>query len=600
MQALILTAGFGRRMRPFTDNTHKTLLKIGDKTVIEWIIDALVVNNINRITIVTGYREQQLRMFLLRRYPQLEFAFVHNERYRETNNIFSMALAFEQMVMDDDVLLIESDLIFDPVVITRLLESPHKNIALVDYYRQGMDGTVVTVEQEIITSIIPPHLQSVNFDFSDKYKTLNIYRFSKQLAQGSFGKLLQFYANTIDQNCYYELILGLLIYMGKETIHADILQGERWAEIDDPNDLRIARYLFEEEQRKPILDSGYGGFWHYDVIDFCYIRNMYFPSNAIHSELRNNLLALTQNYGSCQAILNQKLAYFLLCDVKPLTLLNGASQIFPVLTSFFASQRILLPEPTFGEYYRAFPEANHYRDQVGIDLPEFLVQMANVDVIVIVNPNNPTGTTWGSEALMALAAQNSEKTFIVDESFIEFSGEVSIVSLLETKPLTNIIVIKSLSKSLGIPGLRLGYCYSHHQSFKAYLQAGLPIWNSNSIAEFFLEIILKHRTSLEQAYSQTIADREQFGANLAQLPAVQNVYASGANFLLVALRADKENSNALVEHLLKEHKIYVKDISDRFTDGRLYLRFAVRLPEENQHLLNCLTSTYHTLIGASS
>ena len=180
MKAIILAAGYGNRMRPLTDNLHKTLLSVCGTTIIGGIVDGLVDNGVRDLVVVTGYRDTELSGWLAAAYPHLSIQYVHNDRYRETNNIYSMALAFEQTVIDDDIILIESDLIYEPTVIKRLIASKEKNVALVDRYGRGMDGTVVTVENGVISSVIPPHLQDEKFDFSDKYKTLNIYKFSKE------------------------------------------------------------------------------------------------------------------------------------------------------------------------------------------------------------------------------------------------------------------------------------------------------------------------------------------------------------------------------------------------------------------------------------
>jgi CTP:phosphocholine cytidylyltransferase-like protein len=153
------------------------MLTVAGKTIIGRIIDGLVENGITDIIVVTGYRAEELTSYLNTMYPLLQFTFINNDKFRETNNIYSMALAFENITIDSDIILIESDLIYKPEVITRLINSNFKNVALVDKYRVGMDGTVVTVENSVITNVIPPHLQSESFDFSDKYKTHNIFHF---------------------------------------------------------------------------------------------------------------------------------------------------------------------------------------------------------------------------------------------------------------------------------------------------------------------------------------------------------------------------------------------------------------------------------------
>jgi len=580
MKAIILAAGYGNRMRPLTDTAHKTLLTVAGKTIIGRIIDGLCDNNITDIVVVTGYRQEELVDYLSQNYAHCSIRYVHNERYRETNNIYSMALAFEQTTIDSDIILIESDLIYEPSVIKRLLNSPHPNVALVDKYASGMDGTVVKVENGIITSVIPPHLQDNKFDFSDKYKTLNIYKFSQEFCNSVFKKLLTYYAKVINDNCYYELILGILIYMQQETMYAEILKGEQWAEVDDPNDLRIAEFTFNTEKRAEILEHGFGGYWNYDITDFCFIRNMYFPPAALISEIRNNLPDLLHNYGSRQEVLNQKLAWFLLCNPENVHVLNGASQVYPMLHSRLNGKKALLPNPTFGEYTRLFPDAATYSDCVGISTKEIEAKAKDCDVIVFVNPNNPTGSLLDSQWIYDFAAKNAGKTIIIDESFIEFSQCRTMLELLEAKPLDNCIIIKSLSKSLGIPGTRLGYVYSCNAEFNAYIKASIPIWNLNSIAEYTLEIILKHRKSLAQSFVDTARDRTEFAAMLSEISCVDAVYPSGANFLLVALNKPV-CAATLTNILLSRYNIYVKDISHKFGDGRSYIRLAVRLPEEN-------------------
>jgi histidinol-phosphate/aromatic aminotransferase/cobyric acid decarboxylase-like protein/choline kinase len=584
MKALILAAGFGNRMRPLTDVVHKTLLKVGNETIIERIINGLQANGITDIVVVTGYRADELKQYLLSRYSQINFTFVNNPRYRETNNIYSMALAFNEIEINDDILLIESDLVYENKVIEKIINSPYPNAALVDKYRSGMDGTVVSVANDVVTNIIPTHLQGEEFDFSDKYKTLNIYKFSKEFCNKDFRRLLTYYAKVIDDNSYYELILGILIYVQKEVIHAEILHGEEWSEVDDPNDLRVSEFVFNKEKRLEILETTFGGYWSHDIVDFCFIRNMYFPNKSMISEIRNNLVRLMQSYGSRQNILNQKLAYFLLCNLGSVNLLNGVSQIYPILQTAYKTEKVLLPEPTFGEYPRIFRNSVVYADKVGIDTDEIADKDKDCRVVVFVNPNNPTGTLLSSSYLHNYAARNPEKIVLVDESYIDFSGSVSMLELLEKDPLRNVIVIKSLSKVLGVPGIRIGFVYTQNSDFSMQVKNTLPIWNSNSIAEFFLEIILKHRQSLAQSFLQTINDRETFAAKLAAQDFIEEVYRSGGNFILVKFKNNAKLSG-LVTWLLVRHSCYIKDVSGKFNNGGYYARFAVRFPEENNRLV---------------
>jgi histidinol-phosphate/aromatic aminotransferase/cobyric acid decarboxylase-like protein/choline kinase len=591
VQALVLAAGFGRRMRPLTDSRHKTLLPISGGTILDRILTGLADHAVSPVTIVTGYRADEVRDHVAEHFPSLDVRYVHNAEYESTNNIHSMALAFEAMDLGDDVVLIESDLIYEPAVLDRLLRSPFENVALVDRYRSGMDGTVVTLgENGSITQVIPPALQTSDFSFSDKYKTLNIYRFSAAFCSGHLRKLLTYYTRTFDRNCYYELVLGILIYMQQADIHGEVVDGELWAEVDDPNDLRVAELTFDTGSRYDVLTGGWGGNWSSDVLDFAFIRNMYFPTPAMLSELRLNLPDLLHNYGSRQGILDEKLAWAMQWPVGLVHAVAGASQSYPWLRSWFAGKRVVIPEPTFGEYRRMFPDAASYRDAPGTNWAGVEALAPDADVVVFVNPNNPTGTVRGTDRIADFARAHPGTTVVVDESFVDFCDETSIVSRLGDGDLPNVLVLVSLSKSLGVPGLRLGALLTGDADIAARIRHEVPIWNLSSIAENFLEIMLKHRPALEQSFDRTVADREALASLLKECPLVETVFPSGGSFLLLRLAGGPRLADAAARRLVERHGILVKDASDKFADGAGYWRVAVRTPADHERLLSALSS----------
>ena len=591
MQALILAAGFGRRMRPLTDARHKTLLPISGGTIIDRILEGLAERSVTPITIVTGYRREELVEHVASRFPSLDIRYVHNADYENTNNIHSMALAFEEIEFDDDVVLIESDLIYEPRVLDRLLASPHENVALVDHYKAGMDGTVVTIgDTGLITQVIPPALQSSEFSFADKYKTLNIYRFGAGFCKDYLGRLLTYYARAFDRNCYYELVLGMLIYMQQAEIHAEVIQDELWAEVDDPNDLRLAEFTFSPGARYSAATDGWGGNWNNDLLDFAFIRNMHFPPPAMLSELRLNVPDLLHNYGSRQGILDQKMAWALQWPAHLVHAVAGASQAYPWLRAWFEGKRVLIPGPTFGEYSRVFPEAARYSDLPGMDWTEIHEKAADADVVVFVNPNNPTGSILHTRDIADFARSNPSTSVVVDESFLDFSEEPSIVEHLAQGDLTNVLVIKSLSKSLGVPGLRLGALLTSDPATAARIHREIPIWNLSSMAENFLEIMLKHRVTLEQSFVRTAEDREHLARLAAASPLVDTVHASGGDFLLVRLTVGPAGADRLARTLAEEHGVLVKDVSAKMDDGHGYWRLAVRRPEDHERLISALTS----------
>ena len=150
MIGIVLAAGYGNRMRPLTNDKHKTLLNVGDNTILNNIMMSFSSNNILDVYIVTGYRNLEIQEYVTGRYPTINVKYIDNPDYLVTNNIHSLALALQEIDVTDDIVLIESDLFYESKIITDLIDSPYPNIALIDKYRSGMDGTVVRVEKEKI------------------------------------------------------------------------------------------------------------------------------------------------------------------------------------------------------------------------------------------------------------------------------------------------------------------------------------------------------------------------------------------------------------------------------------------------------------------
>ena len=588
MIAIILAAGYGNRMRPLTDNEHKTLLKINDITIIDNIIDSLIDNAVNNIVVVTGYRSEELKNYLLNNYKDVNFQFVNNKDFKTTNNIYSLSLAFKNIKIDSDIILIESDLIYDHKIICNLINDSNKNVALVAKYHSGMDGTVVKIgTKNKITEVIPPHLQDSNFSFSDKYKTLNIYKFSKDFTNNIFSKLLNYYSEVIDDNCYYELVLGILIYMQKEDIYSLIVENKDWIEVDDTNDVRIAEYKFAKDKKKDILGNAWGGYWNYDITDFSFIRNMYFPTPSMIADVKNNIEELIWNYSSSNKIFNKKLSYYLLKDETKLCALNGAAQIYPFINNKYSDAKVLMPSPTFGEYEKIFNNKEYYKDDGLFDFKEISNKIQNNDIIVFVNPNNPTGTFTKSENIYDLIKKHPKKLFIIDESFIDFSNSLSISEISGSELLDNFLIIRSMSKSHGFPGVRIGYVYSNNLNMIFDIKNSLPVWNFNSIAEYFLEIMLKYSNEFKKSIDKTIHDRNEFIENMKLQKWVNNVFDSRADFILVETDV---NILYLIDTLLNQDSIYIRDISSKFNDGKTYFRFAVRTSKENNIMIEAINT----------
>jgi len=576
-------------MEPLSRHCHKALLDVGGTTILGRALDSLVSAGVSPITVVTGYRADDIVNFIEAEYADADVRYVANEHYATTNNIVSLALALENLDYDRDVVLVECDLIFDPRLIKELAAYPGRNVALVDRYRTGMDGTVVAIENGYVSQVFPTSSQGADFRYHDKYKTLNIYRFDRSFCQQTLRPMVSAYAHHVDANSYYELVLGMLANIPQHRIAAQVVAESDWVEVDDPNDLSVAKFAFEPMARPALLDRYFGGHWAFDILDFSLPRNAYFPTASMHAAMRHSLPDVITGYGSTQEVLDEKLRLYLGCEPGRATLLAGASQAYPVLGQLYSGARVACPAPTFGEYSRAFPHALRYEDRPGIDVDGLARIARDVDLLVVVNPNNPTGSTVPTESIYEMAASTPSTHFFVDESFIAFSGLPSLVSMLELDPLPNVTVLTSLGKVFGVPGLRLGYMYSCGDAIRGALADVMPIWGVNALAEFFLELVLKFKPDLDASIAATVAQRSRLRDELASLPYVDRVYESGANFLLAELRGSgPEAAAAIRAELLGTWKIEVKDVSAKFAGREPRLRIAVRTEDDNNRLLAAL------------
>ncbi len=235
MKGIILAAGIASRLRPITDNMPKCLLKIGDQLILERTLNNLLKNGIDDIVIVTGYLEEQIKSFVGLNFPELEVEFITNEIYNSTNNIYSLWLA-KDSVLANDILLLDSDIIFDNKIINKLVTSGHKNcLAIRSDHVLGEEEIKVTVDEENfiteISKIVSPKEaigESIGIELFDK-------DFTKQLFEILDDKML----NRKEVNHFYEAAFEEAIQKGNKIAAVDV-EGLRCIEIDTADDIQSA------------------------------------------------------------------------------------------------------------------------------------------------------------------------------------------------------------------------------------------------------------------------------------------------------------------------------------------------------------------------
>ena len=601
MQAIILAAGMGRRLGELTNGNTKCMLEVNGVRLIHRVLDSLHETGIRRVVLVVGYKAENVKELIGDKYKDMEIIYVDNEVYNKTNNIYSLFLAREYLTADDTILL-ESDLIFEGSLLTKLIEHPYPNLALVDKYESWMDGTVVTLDSD---NNIVEFLAKDKFKYSDisgYYKTVNIYKFSREFSQTHYVPFLEAYCHALGNNEYYEQVLKVITMLDDSPLKALPLSGEKWYEIDDIQDLDIASSIFAvtDEERYRNISSRFGGYWRYPhLLDFCYLVNPYFPPQQMVDEMMASFSTLLREYPSGMRVNSLLAGKYFGVKQEYIVVGNGAAELIKAFVERHTS-KIGVIYPTFEEYPNRstkdmivsyLPTNNDMRYDAE-DIMRFFGDK-DIKTLLLINPDNPSGNYIPYSDLLTLIAWTKARgvEFIVDESFVDFVDAEGEISLLRSDILaenTHLYVVKSISKSYGVPGLRLGVLASGDTQTIARLKKEVAIWNINSFGEFYMQIYEKYHKEYLKACELFREERKLFSEELSQVPYLR-VIPSQANYFLCELMTDKFSSKELAVRLLADHDILIKDCSGKSAFSRgSYIRLAVRDRKDNHKLTEAL------------
>ena len=595
----MLAAGMGKRLGKYTEAMTKCMVEIGGRTLLERAVEALQEAGIRKFVMVVGWECDKLVDYIHKNISGMEFEFIYNYDYAATNNIYSLYMAREQLARDDTILL-ESDLVYDKHLLRQIVECPDENLVAVAKYEHWMDGTVTTLDEN---GYVHEFIEKKNFHFEDVYnyyKTVNIYKFSKRFSQQQYIPFLEAYIKAYGKNQYYELVLKAIAHLSNAQLKAFVLQDVNWYEVDDAQDLDIANTIFAPEEHKlAAYESHFGGYWRFPGLkDFCYLVNPYFPTKKMMDQMKFFYDPLLTQYPSGMSI--QKLLAGKMFSVEEDYLLvgNGAAELIDVLGKTLTGKMAVFI-PAYNEYLRCFRKceimkiaSSQYHFQ--FDTQKLCDMAREADVLALVTPDNPSGSLIPFADLMQVLdvckAQNT--TCIVDETFVDFAEKDKRYSLLTNDILErypNLVVIKSISKSYGVPGLRLGVLASSNLELIKELREMLPIWNINSFAEYFLQVFGLYKPGYWEACNKIAEQRTILQEKLRTIKFLE-VYPSQANYIMCRINGGL-SAKSIATELLNRHKILIKDLSEKSGfDGRQFIRIAVKDADENALLYDALKS----------
>ena len=584
----------GKRLKELTQNNTKCMVKVNGVTLIERMLHQIEKQNVSRIVIVIGYEGQKLIDYISTLGIKTPIEYVNNPIYDKTNNIYSLSLA-KDWLCKEDTLLFESDLIFEDSVLDALISDPRDTLALVDKYESWMDGTCVKLSSDdSIEAFVPGKKFKFN-ENSQYYKTVNIYKFSKHFSETHYVPFLVAYQAALGENEYYEQVLRVITMLDTPVIKAKRLSGQKWYEIDDIQDLDIAESIFtpDDDERVKLLQGRYGGYWRYPkLIDFCYLVNPYFPPEKMKDEIRASFDTLLTEYPSGMRVNSLLAAKNFGVHQENIIVGNGAAELIKSLMGFLKG-KVGFIRPTFDEYPNRYSRENSVdfipdNADYSYTAADLMAYFDDKDIqnLIVVNPDNPSGNYIPKADLFKLIEWAGKKgiTLLIDESFVDFADEPD-NTLIEQEILSanpHLFVMKSISKSYGVPGLRLGVLASGNADIIASMKKDVAIWNINSFGEFYMQIEEKYKKDYAAALVKIRAERARFEAELATVKGVRVIH-SQANYVMVELD-EKISPKELLKTLLIKYELLIKELTTK-TNGRNYLRLAVRNTEDNDKLV---------------
>ncbi|WP_427041175.1 aminotransferase class I/II-fold pyridoxal phosphate-dependent enzyme [Fusobacterium sp. SB021] len=601
MKAIILAAGMGSRLKALTKDNPKCMVKVNGETLIERVLSQLDKCNLEEIILVLGYKKEVLKEYINNLKIKTKVSYIDNDIYDKTNNIYSLYMAKEEM-LKNDILLLESDLIFDDSILKNLTADSNKNMAVIASYEPWMDGTCVKLDSE---NNIIDFVTSKKFDFNntkDLYKTVNIYKFSKEFNK-CYIKFLEAYLSSNGENQYYETVLETMINVLPNKLKGfGLNDNQKWYEIDDKQDLDNAESIFSSDDEKlKKLQVRYGGYWRYPKLkDFCYLVNPYFPPKKMVDELKMNFETLLTQYPSGLKVNNLLASKYFNIKEEYILVGNGAAELIKAVMNTL-KDNIGFIRPTFEEYPNRYDSQKHiifkpetegfkysYQDIIDYFDDKY------IKTLVVINPDNPSGNYITKKGLFELLDWSVKKeiNLLIDESFVDFSIEEDSTLLKDEilEKYKNLIVVKSISKSYGVPGLRLGIIVTSNFELLQNIKKEVSIWNINSFGEYYMQIYGKYEKVYRSSLDKIKSAREIFIKDLREIKELQ-VFDSQANYILIKI-LEKYSSEKLAEILINDYEIYIKDLKGKAGIDDNFIRIAVRDTEDNKYCINALKEIF--------
>lgn len=609
MQALILADMKKSSMNCFSGDDPDCMIQIDGISIIERMLKQLDNSKVSKVIIVVGRNRKKIIGAISNLNIKAEIVILENDSCEETGSIYSLFLAKEYLLLDDTVILNAQMIVEDSVLESVLNEKKECNV-LVDTDKSWMTGETVSIGDDERVLSFGKKISNAYSSIAS-YKMVGICKFDTKFTEKYYIPVLETMIDVLGNSLDYSAPLNVIAMSEDVVIKSLYIGNAIWREINNIEDINQATILFSKD-KKSVADKmlgSWGGCWRYpEYLDYFYLVTPYYPPRELVEELQRNFKVLLEQYPSGMRVNADLAASAFGISPENIIVGNGAAELIKSIMGFIKGKTGFV-RPTFDEYPNRYTEietVNYWVESEDFsysasDLIEYFAK-TNISNLVLVNPDNPSGNYIPKGEMIRLISWAKDKGIkvIIDESFVDFSDEKD-SSLIDQETLSrypNLYVIRSISKSYGVPGLRLGVLASGDKKLISWMKTDVSIWNINSFAEFYMQICSKYRGLYVKALEKFRKERNRFASKLQELGCIR-VIPSQANYLMVELLDDLD-AEELKQRMLLEQKVFIKTLSKKIKGKKQYLRIAIRNEADNDMFVQKLTEVLNAMLSSEN
>ncbi len=330
------------------------------------------------------------------------------------------------------------------------------------------------------------------------------------------------------------------------------------------------------------------------IIDFSGNINPLGISKKIENVIKNNINIITTYPDKNYTALKKSISYYCKCNENNIIVGNGATEIISLFIKNLSPKNAIIVSPSYSEYERELKNINcnikffHLKEEENflLNIDNLLTIINdNIDLLILCNPNNPTGTAINNEQIKILLSKC--KFLMIDETYAEFSNEKeNICATKLVNDYDNLFVVRGTSKFFAVPGIRLGYGICKNENILYKINKHKDPWSVNSIANLIGITMFNDEEYIQKTRDLIFSEKQSI---LKQLSNIENIkfYNSNCNFILCKILNNKTTSTKLFENLIKEN-ILIRDAKNFTFLDATFFRFCILSKKNNQLLIEKL------------